>query len=124
MFILPSGVLVPAIESCTAQGASVLNDIDKNLTDSTSKAGISGRVMGGKIDSWNGVGAKKRFESSMSHKMVIFKAGIDFVLGYSPPPPPPPPPHAARQTEVTPISQKAGGAGPPPPPGGGRRSLG
>jgi hypothetical protein len=36
--------------------------------------------MGGKIDSWNWVGTTYGTESAMFHKMLIFKAGIDFVL--------------------------------------------
>jgi hypothetical protein len=35
----------------------------------------------GTIDSWNGVGINYGIESVMSHKMLIFKPGIDFVLG-------------------------------------------
>jgi hypothetical protein len=40
-------------------------------------------VMGGKIDSWNSIGTKNGIVSAMSRKMFIFKAGIDFVLGFS-----------------------------------------
>ncbi len=56
---------------------------------------VLGRLMGGKIDSWNLIGTKYGMEqepsrkseimSAMSHEMLIFKAGIDFVLGSSPP---------------------------------------
>jgi hypothetical protein len=51
-----------------------------------SKAGILGRVMGGKIDSWNWEGTKYGIESAMSHKLLICKAGINFLLGFSLPP--------------------------------------
>jgi hypothetical protein len=43
------------------------------------------QVVGGKIDSWNWVGTMYGTESAMFHKikMLILKAGIDFVLGAS-----------------------------------------
>ncbi len=40
-------------------------------------------VMERKIDSWNWVGTMYGTESAMFHEMLIFKAGIDFVLGSS-----------------------------------------
>jgi hypothetical protein len=48
------------------------------------RAGILGRVMGGKIVRWNWVGNTYGIDSAMTHKMLIFKAGIDFGLGSSP----------------------------------------
>ncbi len=42
--------------------------------------------MGRKIDSWNRVEIKYGIQSAMSHKMLSFKAGIDFLLGSSLPP--------------------------------------
>jgi hypothetical protein len=48
----------------------------KNFVPSTFKNSVLG--FGETIDSWNWVGIKYGFESAMSHKMCIFKAGIDF----------------------------------------------
>jgi hypothetical protein len=42
------------------------------------RANSFGRVFGGKIDFWNWVGTKYGIESAMSHKILIFKAGINF----------------------------------------------
>ncbi len=41
-------------------------------------AGVFGRFMGRKINSWNWLGTRYGIELVMSHKMLNFKAGIDF----------------------------------------------
>jgi hypothetical protein len=44
--------------------------------------------MGGNIDCWNWEGTKYEIELANSHKLLIFSAGINFLLGFSPSPPP------------------------------------
>ncbi len=83
VFLHGAGILEQSMGARSRLGIRVsyrptwLHKLAKSIPGPLKSLKIPSRVMGGNIDSWNWVGTKYGIESTMLHKMFVFKAGID-----------------------------------------------
>ncbi len=63
------------------KGSHRLHRLAESISGLLKSFQIPSQIRRGKIDSWNRIGTRYGIKSAMSHQILIFKAGIDFVRG-------------------------------------------